>query len=74
MVFARRVRAFENDGLKLFLYGPGHTVSNLGPYNKSEYGAKPTSEGAAPIMDIVNGTRDADAGRYIEYGLENFPW
>lgn len=74
MVFASQVRGFEDEGFLVFLYGPGHTVSELGPHNKSEYGAKPTSEGAAPIVAMVNGTRDADAGKYIEYGVEKFPW
>lgn len=75
MVFACQVQEFGSDGFKIFLYGPGHTVSSLGPYNKAEYGAKPTSEGAAPITAMVTGTRDADAGRYIEYGLDkSFPW
>lgn len=74
MVFASQVREFEEEGIKVFLYGPGHTVSNLGTYNKAEFGAKPTSVGAAPITAMVNGTRDADAGKYLEYGLESFPW
>lgn len=74
MYFACQVGELESKGFKIFLYGPGHTVSNLGPYNKAEYGAKPTSEGAAPIAAMASGTRDADARKYIEYGLESFPW
>lgn len=74
MVFACQAREFEEDGIKMFLYGPGYTVSSLSAYNKAEFGAKPTSVGAAPITAMVNGTRDADAGKYLEYGLESFPW
>lgn len=74
MVFACQVSELKNDGFKVFLYGPGHTVSSLGQYNKAEYGAKPTSVGAAPITAMVSGTRDADAGRYLEYGMEKFAW
>ena len=74
MVFACQCREFEADGFKIFLYGPGHTVSSLGPFNKAEYGAKPTSHGTAPIVDMLNGKRDHDAGKLIEYGLKNFSW
>lgn len=53
---------YEDVGLKFFLVCPGHTVSNLGPYNKAEYGAKPTSEGAKVVVETVRGERDAQEG------------
>ena len=74
MVFACHVREYEELGFKMFLYGPGPTASSLTPYNKTELGAKPTSEGAAPIVAMVNGTRDSDARKYVEHGHESFPW
>ncbi|KAF2970689.1 hypothetical protein GQX73_g2919 [Xylaria multiplex] len=73
MVFACQHRGFESDGFKVFLYGPGPTVSNLTPGN-SGHQMKPTSVGAAPIVEMVQGKRDADAGTYIEYGKGVFPW
>ncbi|KAI0970921.1 NAD(P)-binding protein [Xylaria arbuscula] len=73
MVFAGQHRGFEGDGFKVFLYGPGPTVSNLSPRNTGP-GMKPTSVGAAPIVEMVQGKRDEDAGKYIEYGYGVFPW
>ncbi|KAK5636273.1 hypothetical protein RRF57_011985 [Xylaria bambusicola] len=75
MVFAGQHRGFEGDGFKVFLYGPGPTVSNLSPSNAPGPGMKPTSVGAKPIVEMVLGKRDIDAGRYVEYGYEgSFPW
>lgn len=53
---------YESLGFKFFMVCPGHTVSNLGPYNKAEYGAKPTSEGAKVVVTTVRGERDAQEG------------
>ncbi|KAJ3577077.1 hypothetical protein NPX13_g3493 [Xylaria arbuscula] len=75
MVFAGQHRGFESDGFKVFLYGPGPTISNLSPANVPGPGMKSTSVGAAPIVEMVQGKRDADAGKYVEYGYEgSFPW
>ncbi|KAI1755987.1 NAD(P)-binding protein [Xylaria castorea] len=74
MVTACQHRGFEDDGFKIFLYGPGPTVSNLSPSNSGP-GMKPTDVGAAPIVEMVQGKRDEDAGKYIEYGFPGaFPW
>lgn len=40
--------------VKVFTYCPGHTVSNLAPCNKANFGTKPAREGAAPIVEILN--------------------
>ncbi|KAI8626991.1 NAD(P)-binding protein [Xylariaceae sp. FL1651] len=74
MVFACQCRGFEEDGFKVFLFGPGPTVSHLGPHSRPGPGMKPTSEGAAPIVDMLKGNRDGDAGKYLEYGMESFPF
>ncbi len=68
MVTACQIAEYGGLGFKLFVYCPGFTVSNLGPHNKAEYGAKPTSEGAAPIVTILKGERDAEAGKYLHAG------
>ncbi|KAI0537571.1 NAD(P)-binding protein [Xylaria digitata] len=73
MVFACQYRGFEGDGFKVFLYGPGPTVSNL-TRGISGHQVKPTSVGAAPIVEMVQGKRDADAGTYIEYGMGVFSY
>jgi hypothetical protein len=42
----------------------GFTVSNLTELiNNPENGAKPTSEGATPIVKILNGERHAEHGK-----------
>lgn len=62
------------EGFKVFIYGPGYTESNLSPRNKVEMGAKPVTEGTAPIVAMLNGERDQDSGKFIEYGHDSFPW
>ena len=74
MVSANQHVEFGAEGFKVFTYCPGHTTSNLGPYNKAEFGAKPVEETAAPIVAMVRGERDAEAGRFLKYGFESFPW
>ena len=75
MVFAGQHRGFEDHGFKVFLYGPGPTVSNLSVSNVPNPGMKPTNVGAKPIVEMIQGKRDTDAGRYVEYGYEgSFPW
>lgn len=64
----------EGDGFKIFMYGPGFTESNLSAANKTENGAKPVGEGAGPMVAMLNGERDADSGKYLEYGQESFDW
>jgi hypothetical protein len=38
---------------KVFLFCSGFTVSNLGVFSKAENVARPTREGAAPMVDIL---------------------
>ena len=64
----------EGDGFKVFMYGPGFTESNFSARNKVDKGAKPTSEGAAPVVAMVHGERDGDEGKFVEFGQESFPW
>jgi NAD(P)-dependent dehydrogenase (short-subunit alcohol dehydrogenase family) len=61
------------DVFKIFLFCPGFTVSNLGPRNNAENGAKPTSEGAAPMVNILNGERDAEHGHFL-HATGQYPW
>jgi NAD(P)-dependent dehydrogenase (short-subunit alcohol dehydrogenase family) len=73
MVTACQVVEYGGLGFKVFVYCPGFTVSNLGPHNNAENGAKPTSEGAAPIVKILNGERDTEHGRFL-HGTGQYPW
>ncbi|KAL1793755.1 hypothetical protein ACET3X_008737 [Alternaria dauci] len=62
-------------GWKIFAFDPGHTESNLSPATTAEYGAKPTSEGARPMLDILAGERDAEHAGFLN-GLpeRQHPW
>lgn len=73
MVTACQVVEYGKLGFKVFAYCPGFTVSNLSPHNNTENGAKPTSEGAAPIVKILNGERDAEHGGFL-HGAGQYPW
>ena len=70
--FAKLREAQEN--IKIFIYCPGFTVSNLGPYNKSENGAQPAEDGARPMVAILNGQKDAEHGCYMNSEGKQHPW
>ena len=60
-------------GIKVFAFCPGFTVSNLGPQNKLEFGAKPTDEAVRPLADVVEGKRDDEAGKFLN-ATGIYPW
>ena len=59
--------------IKVFAYCPGFTVSNLGPQNKAEHGAKPTAEAVMPLIDVLEGKRDGEAGLFL-HNTGIYPW
>ncbi|KAM0718246.1 hypothetical protein Q7P37_006578 [Cladosporium fusiforme] len=65
MISAQLVYEFKDDNIKVFTICPGFTVSNLGPHNTVENGAKPTDEAVKPLMKIVAGERDAEATKFL---------
>jgi len=60
-------------GFKIFAYCPGYCVSGLTYMNITEYGAKPISEGARPLVGILKGERDAEHGCFLKKGGQ-YPW
>ena len=59
--------------IKVFAYCPGFTVSNLSAQNKAEHGAKPTAEAVMPLIDVLEGKRDDEAGLFLhDTGI--YPW
>ena len=73
MVSASQQVEYAPFGIKVFAYCPGFTVSNLGPYNTSENGAKPVADGATPILDLLDGKRDDDVTKFVHnHGV--YPW
>ncbi|KAJ4331515.1 hypothetical protein N0V87_009096 [Didymella glomerata] len=73
MTAACQMVDYQEEDWKEFLYCPRFCESNLGPQNKASNGAKPASEGAKPMVDMLNGKRDDEAGKYSHYGGE-YPW
>lgn len=65
---------YRGDGIKVFLYCPGFTESNLGEHNKKENGAQPTEEAVYPLIEIIEGARDAEAGKFMNHTRGEHPW
>lgn len=60
-------------GMKVFTYDPGFTVSNLSEANTKENGARSAEETVLSLMDVVEGKRDTDVGKFIHNSGE-YPW
>lgn len=59
--------------VKVFAYDPGFTVSNLSEANKKEHGARSAEETVGSLMDVVEGKRDGDVGKFI-HNTGEYPW
>lgn len=46
----------------------------MGKRNKAEFGAKPTVEGARPMVPILNGDKDSDHGEFLNSEGGKHPW
>jgi NAD(P)-dependent dehydrogenase (short-subunit alcohol dehydrogenase family) len=55
-------------GIKTFVFCPGFTESDLNPMATVERGAKPVAEGARPIVEIIEGMRDGEEGKFLVDG------
>ncbi|MCJ1457988.1 hypothetical protein MMC28_008357 [Mycoblastus sanguinarius] len=69
---------YEKDGIKVFAFCPGYVVTDLAGMRqaKIDQGA-PTAEGSARgLLDIAEGKRDADAGKFLHIrgGDGVHPW
>lgn len=74
MVTAELIYEFKDEGnVKFFTVCPGFTVSNLGPNNKLENGAKATDEAVRPLLKIVEGERDGEANGFL-HADGQYPW
>jgi NAD(P)-dependent dehydrogenase (short-subunit alcohol dehydrogenase family) len=63
----------EQKNMKVFTYDPGFTISNLGPHNKAEFGARSAEDTVKSILDVVDGKRDEEVGKFIHNSGE-YPW
>ena len=59
--------------IKVFLYDPGFTQSNLGPYNTAENGARSPRESVLPLVDVLEGKRDDESGKFL-HNTGTYPW
>jgi NAD(P)-dependent dehydrogenase (short-subunit alcohol dehydrogenase family) len=63
----------ERRTMKVFAYDPGFTASNLSSHNKVEFGARTAEDTVKSIMDVVDGKRDGEVGRFI-HNTGEYPW
>jgi NAD(P)-dependent dehydrogenase (short-subunit alcohol dehydrogenase family) len=63
----------EKKRMKVFCYDPGFTVSNLSSHNKKEFGARSAEDTVKSIMEVVDGKRDEDVGKFI-HNTGEYPW
>lgn len=71
MVMLEWQRFLKEDGVKVFCISPGFLATNLGgmgPEELKEAGAGHPSMGGKLIRDVVEGKRDADAGKVVNAG------
>lgn len=74
MITAQLIYEFKDEGnVKFFTVCPGFTVSNLGPQNKLENGAKATDEAVRPLLRIVEGERDGEENGFL-HAEGQYPW
>ncbi|KAI9903113.1 hypothetical protein N3K66_002465 [Trichothecium roseum] len=55
------------EGFKTFLYSPGPTVSNLSKMNTAKMGMRAVDLSTAPMVDMLAGRRDEDAGKNLHF-------
>ena len=63
----------EGKPFKVFSYCPGFTISDLSPHNTETNGAQPTSEGARPMVAILDGEKDSYHGGFL-HGKGTYSW
>lgn len=73
MATAAQHAEYLGRGWRVFAFCPGITQSEMTRRINVYDGAKPTSRGAAPLVGIVDGERDADAdaGRFLTADTES---
>ncbi|KAF1962607.1 NAD(P)-binding protein [Byssothecium circinans] len=73
MVTACQFVEYGEMGIKVFLYDPGFTVSNLSSFNKEENGARSARETVLSLMDVIEGKRDSECGQLL-HNTGTYPW
>ena len=73
MVTANQFVEYGPLGIKVFAYDPGFTQSNLSENNTAENGAKPPKDAVLPLIDVLEGKRDDEAGQLL-HNTGIYPW
>jgi hypothetical protein len=73
MVTACQFVEYGELGIKVSLYDPGFTVSNLGPHNNVESGARSARQSVLPLVDVLEGKRDEELGLHL-HNTGTWPW
>ena len=73
MVTACQYVEYGDLGIKVSLYDPGFTVSNLSENNKAEKGARSAEETVRSLMEVVDGKRDSEAPAFL-HNTGTWPW
>lgn len=60
-------------GIKVLLYDPGYTVSNLSENNRAEKGARSAEKTVESLMEVLEGKRDADAPAFL-HNTGTYEW
>lgn len=73
MITACQYVEYGELGIKVSLYDPGFTVSNLSDNNKAEKGARSAEKTVESLMEVVEGRRDAEAPAFL-HNTGMYPW
>ncbi|KAF3009678.1 hypothetical protein E8E13_008360 [Curvularia kusanoi] len=63
----------EERRVKVFAYDPGFTISNLSKANTVENGARSAEETVRSLVEVVEGRRDGEVGRFL-HNTGEYPW
>ncbi|KAF1967420.1 NAD(P)-binding protein [Bimuria novae-zelandiae CBS 107.79] len=73
MVTACQYIEYGELGIKVSLYDPGFTISNLSENNRVEKGARSAEETVRSLMEAVEGKRDNEAPAHL-HSTGTWPW
>ncbi|CAD0100762.1 unnamed protein product [Aureobasidium mustum] len=73
MVTACQFVEYKPLGIKVFAYDPGFTQSNLSTMNTKGNGARAAAESVAPLIDVLEGKRDDEAGMFL-HNTGTYEW
>ncbi|KAF2708464.1 NAD(P)-binding protein, partial [Pleomassaria siparia CBS 279.74] len=61
-------------GIKVLAYDPGFTQSNLSPHNTAESGARSADESVEPLVEVIEGQRDAEWAQGMLHNSGSYGW